>query len=119
VRPGFVDGPAKGGCKFLHGKHRCGRHAESLAELHPVDIGMAEIGQGGRSRAGRGKTRPPQFDPDDVVAPVGADQGCDIEVLPRLRPEGLECIQGAAVGLKIDNGSVGAGHSGPVALGIP
>ncbi len=54
-----------------------------------------------------------QLHVDDVVAAVRADERRHVHSRLGLRPEGLNGVHGAAVGLQVDHGPVGAGHGGP------
>ena len=63
--------------------------AETVGDADPVQVGIAEVEEGARGRAGRRADRG-ELAVEDGVAAVGQDDGGDVEALAGLRPQRLD-----------------------------
>ena len=80
-----LDGPIQHLAELLACGHPGSRHAQSVGQADPVQAGMAEVGQraGGRARGRQALAGTLYL--EDRVGAVVADDGDDVQALPRLQ----------------------------------
>ena len=103
-------GPLKFARESLCGVDGNGGHAE--ADLYPIQKRTIQARHGAGDRSRSRHARAQKLNPQDIVAPVGANDGHNIQVLACLSPERLDGIGATAVGLKVDDFPIGTGNSG-------
>ena len=85
---------------------RARRARPGPSQAHPVDRRLRQPDQLLRLRTQRLHAGARHLDPEDAVAAVVADDRRDVQLLARLRPERLERVHPAAVGLQADDAAL-------------
>src|SRR5450759_2093984 len=110
VRAGVREGPLQLGREVVGRLGAARRHPHALRDGDEVEVRPRKVEQVGGTTAGRLGADPLQLEVEDGVRAVVEDYRRDIEPLPRLRPQGLDRVHRAAIGLERHNLAVRAGN---------
>src|SRR6266403_6317532 len=84
------------------------RHSKALGYLSPTDIRRGQFGQGPGVVPRLGIARPRSLDLQNPISMVRAQDRRDIKPLAGLRPQSLDGVHPAAVGLKRNHATIRA-----------
>src|ERR1700680_1768674 len=89
-----------------------GGDAHASGEGGEVEVGPGQVEQATSGLPGGHRADSVKFHVEDRVAPVAEDDRGDIQLFPRMGPQGRDRVHGAAVRFEGEDGTVRAGDGG-------